>query len=191
MKLTWNTERRKISSLIPYKYNPRRLTKEQAVQLSVSLEKFNLVEIPAINTDGVIIAGHQRLAIMKALGRGAEVVDVRVPSRKLTEAELKEYNLRSNKNTGEWDFNVLANDFDEAMLKDVGFDLSTFPEPEIGAVEGQDDVPEMRKTKIKLGDMFAIGEHRLLCGNATDEKDAHKLMGGGELSAYSPIRLTE
>ena len=151
MKLTWNTERRKISSLIPYKYNPRRLTKEQAVQLSVSLEKFNLVEIPAINTDGVIIAGHQRLAIMKALGRGAEVVDVRVPSRKLTEAELKEYNLRSNKNTGEWDFNVLANDFDEAMLKDVGFDLSTFPEPEIGAVEGQDDVPEMRKTKIMGG----------------------------------------
>ena len=170
MKLTWNTERRKISSLIPYKYNPRRLTKEQAVQLSVSLEKFNLVEIPAINTDGVIIAGHQRLAIMKALGRGAEVVDVRVPSRKLTEAELKEYNLRSNKNTGEWDFNVLANDFDEAMLKDVGFDLSTFPEPEIGAVEGQDDVPEMRKTKIKLGDMFGGSGTTLIAAEKTGRR---------------------
>ena len=176
LKLTWKTEKRKINALIPYDKNPRRLTEEQAAQLTRSLEKFNLVEIPAVNTDGVIIAGHQRLAIMKALGRGAEVVDVRVPSRKLTEAELKEYNIRSNFNTGEWNFEMLTANFDQDMLKDVGFDLSSFPEPEVGAVEGQDDVPEMRKTKIKEGDMFALGEHRLLCGNATKESDAEKLM---------------
>ena len=176
--LTWKTEKRKINALIPYDKNPRRLTEEQAAQLTRSLEKFNLVEIPAVNTDGVIIAGHQRLAIMKALGRGAEVVDVRVPSRKLTEAELKEYNIRSNFNTGEWNFEMLTANFDQDMLKDVGFDLSSFPEPEVGAVDGQDDVPEMRKTKIKVGDMFALGEHRLLCGDSTRAEDVAILMGG-------------
>ena len=73
-------------------------------------------------------------------GRGAEQVDVRVPNRKLTEEELKEYNLRSNKNTGEWDFDILTTQFQENMLKDVGFDLSTFPEIEVPHMEGEDDV---------------------------------------------------
>ncbi len=176
--LKWKTIRRKISELIPYEHNPRVLTKAQGEQLKKSLEKFNLVEIPAINTDGTIIAGHQRMSIMKLLGRGDEVVDVRVPSRKLTEDELKEYNLRSNKNTGEWDFDILANDFDPAMLTDVGFDLSMFPEAPVGAVEGQDDVPEMRATKIKVGDIFQLGNHRLLCGSAVESEDAEKLMAG-------------
>jgi len=176
MQLSWNTEKRKIKDLVPYKHNPRRLTEEQGAQLKKSLEKFNLVEIPAINTDGVIIAGHQRLSIMQALGRGGEMIDVRVPSRKLTEAELKEYNLRSNKNTGEWDFDILANDFEQSMLTDVGFNLAEFPEPEQTVVEGQDDVPEMRATKIKVGDMFQLGDHRLICGSAIDEKIADKIM---------------
>lgn len=177
-KLIWKTERRKISNLAPYKHNPRRITEEETAQLTKSLEKFDLVEIPAVNTDGTIIAGHQRLTIMKALGRGPEVVDVRVPSRKLTEAELKEYNLRSNKNTGEWDFNILSNQFDQTMLTEVGFDLSSFPEPEVDVVDGQDDVPKMRKTKIKTGDIFRLGEHRLLCGSAIKKEDADKLMTG-------------
>ena len=167
-ELTWETEKRKINDLIPYEHNPRRLTTEQASQLQKSIEKFNLAEIPAVNTDGIIIAGHQRIAILKTLGRGDEAIDVRVPSRKLTEAELKEYNLRSNKNTGEWDFDILANSFDEEMLKDVGFDLSIFPQAEIGTTQGQDNVPEMRATKIKTGDMFKLGEHTLICGDSTD-----------------------
>lgn len=178
VKLTWKTERRKVADLVPYEFNPRKISPEQAERLTESIEKFNLVEIPAVNTDGVIIAGHQRLAIMKSIGRGAEVVDVRVPNRRLTEAELKEYNLRSNKNTGDWDFEILTGHFDEDMLKLVGFDLADIPDTQLPTTPEQDDVPEMRKTKIKLGDMFALGEHRLLCGSATDKKDADKLMGG-------------
>lgn len=184
-KLIWKTERRRISALVPYEHNPRRLTDEQAAQLTKSLEKFNLVEIPAINTDGTIIAGHQRLAIMKALGRGAESVDVRVPCRKLTEAELKEYNLRSNKNTGDWDFDTLTANFPEDMLKDVGFDLSAFPEIEVPHMEGEDDVPEMRKTDIKIGDAFALGEHILICGDSTDIETVKKL-GPCEMAFTDP-----
>ena len=119
-KLIWHTEQRKINDLIPFEGNPRKMTKEQAEQLQKSLEKFNLAEIPAINTDNKIIAGHQRINILQMLGRGEEIIDVRVPNRELTDDEFKEYNLRSNKNIGSWDFDELAN-FDDDLLKDVGF----------------------------------------------------------------------
>ncbi|MEK7556806.1 MAG: DNA modification methylase, partial [Patescibacteria group bacterium] len=177
IKLTWKTEHRKVADLVPYEFNPRKISPEQAERLTASIEKFNLVEIPAINTDGVIVAGHQRLAIMKAIGRGAEIVDVRVPNRRLTEAEIQEYNLRSNKNTGEWDFELLAGHFDEGMLESVGFDLADIPGISLPPTSEQDEIPKVRKTNIKIGDMFALGEHRLLCGNATEKKDAEKLMG--------------
>lgn len=80
-----------------------------------------MVEIPAINTDNKIIAGHQRLTIMKLLGRENEEIDVRVPSRMLTEEEFREYNLRSNKNLGSWDWGLLDN-FTDTELFTVGFD---------------------------------------------------------------------
>ena len=97
------------------------MNEKQVADLKKSLEKFNLVEIPAITTDNVILAGHQKLKIMQILGRGEETIDVRVPDRVLTTEEIQEYNLRSNKNMGEWDFDLLAN-FDEKMLMDVGFE---------------------------------------------------------------------
>ena len=119
-KITWSTKKRLVKKLQAYEKNPRKITEEQRIQLTASLKKFNLVEIPAINTDGTIIAGHQRIKILIALGRGEEEIDVRVPNRKLTDDEFKEYNLRSNKNTGEWDFDFLG-EFGEELLNDVGF----------------------------------------------------------------------
>ena len=97
--LKWNTEKRKINDLLPYEANPRLMREEQVEQLKQSITKYNLVEIPAINTDNTIIAGHQRLKIMQLLGRGEEEIDVRVPSRKLNKEELEEYLIRSNKNS--------------------------------------------------------------------------------------------
>ena len=120
-KLNWHTEKRKVRDLVPFEGNPRIMNDKQLEDLKKSVSKFDLVEIPAIDTSNKIIAGHQRLKIMLLLGRGDEEIDVRVPSRKLTEAEFKEYNLRSNKNTGEWNFDELAN-FDEDLLKEFGFD---------------------------------------------------------------------
>jgi len=177
-KLSWTTEKRKIADLVPFPDNPRRLTEKQAVDLKKSLAKFDLVEIPAIDKDNKIIAGHQRLKLMVLDGRGEEVIDVRVPNRKLTDAEFLEYNLRSNKNTGEWDFDLLAN-WDEELLKDVGFDAE-LDKIFGGAVpEGADDVPEPRKeTDIKLGDIFQLGKHRVMCGDSTDAAQVARLMDG-------------
>ena len=121
--ITWQTEKRKLSDLLPWERNPRQLTESQAEHLEESLSKFGLVDPPAINTDNVIIGGHQRrniMGLMKEDGNGAEI-DVRVPSRTLTDREVEELNIRLNKNTGSFDFDILANNFEVDDLLDWGF----------------------------------------------------------------------
>src|SRR3990167_1608706 len=172
--IIWHSQKRKISDLKPAPYNPRELTEKQAQDLATSLELFNLAEPIVINQNNTIVGGHQRINILKAkYGNNGAEVDVRVPNRLLTQDEEVELNLRLNKNLGH-----LAN-FDEDLLKDVGFDsreldnifqLDTKPE--------DDDMPEQRITDIKLGDMFELGEHVLLCGDCTAEANVARLMGG-------------
>jgi DNA modification methylase len=182
--LHWRTEKRRVEALLPWSGNPRKLTDEQAEQLKRSLEKFNLVEIPAIDTDNRLIAGHQRVKILLALGRGTEEIDVRVPNRKLTKDEFEEYNVRSNLTTGEWDFEALGN-FDEAFLADIGFDSV-----ELDKIFGEDETPEVfdlakelekldiKEIEIKKGDVWALGESRMMCGDSTVSADFERLMGG-------------
>ncbi len=122
--ITWQTEKRKLSDLLPWERNPRQLNEAQAEHLKESLSKFGLVDPPAINTDNVIIGGHQRrnvMLLMKEYGNGAEI-DVRVPSRILTKPEVAELNIRLNKNTGSFDFDALANNFEVDDLLDWGFE---------------------------------------------------------------------
>lgn len=181
--LQWHNEKRKAKDLLPWKGNPRTLSDEQADQLKKSLEKFNLVEIPAIDTDNHLIAGHQRVKVLLLLGRGDELIDVRVPSRKLTEEEFREYNLRSNHTTGSWNFDLLA-EFDESFLADIGFDTT-----ELDNIFELEDNPEtfdlakelgkldIKNIEIKKGDLWQLGESRLKCGDSTVEADMISLMG--------------
>jgi len=120
-KITFTTEKRRVNDLVPYEHNPRRMTDKQVKDLTKSLEKFGLVEIPVVNKDNTLLAGHQRMKIMQLLGRGDEEIDVRVPNRQLNDKEAQEYNIRSNKNTGDWDFDLLANAFEQSDLLDWGF----------------------------------------------------------------------
>lgn len=181
-KLEWHTEKRTINSLIPFEQNPRKMSEDQVKQLTTSLEKFGLVEIPAVDLDNVIIAGHQRMKVMQMLGKGEDEIDVRVPNRKLTAKEYKEYNVRSNKNTGSWDDDLLASLFDEQELRDIGFtDL------ELGLLSFEDTsdkeddvVPEIPEDPIsKLGDLYEFPDgHRVLCGDSTKKEDVDRLMNG-------------
>ena len=153
-QLTWRTEKRKVSSLIPMPDNPRHLTDKQRQDLQDSLRKFNLVEIPAVNTDGKIIAGHQRVMLLVALGRGEEEIDVRIPNRTLTEAEVREYNIRSNKNTGEWDIEILKANFDLNELLGWGFSHDEFHDlglviPEFNPV-AEADQPRLDEKKMVI-----------------------------------------
>jgi ParB-like chromosome segregation protein Spo0J len=168
--ITWLSEKRKVSELIPAPYNPREMTEKQAKDLTTSLERFNLADPIVINTDNTIIGGHQRIKIYQQHGKHEVEVDVRVPSRKLNPQEEKELNLRLNRNLGQWDYDALAN-FDEEMLKDIGFDskeldkifqLDTKPE--------DDDVPIVKSTNIKLGDLFSLGG-KTICPHCKKEND--------------------
>ena len=125
-KIEFKTEKRKISDLKGCDYNPRQLTKKQYNDLKKSISKFNYAEIAVINTDNTIVAGHQRLRILGELKGLDHEVEVRVPNRELTKEEFDEYLVRSNKNNGEWDWDILANDFEIDDLKDWGFDDSEF-----------------------------------------------------------------
>lgn len=181
-KLQWTTVQRKVSDLVAYDLNPRSLSEKQAEDLKKSIEKFSLVEIPAINLDGKILAGHQRIKILKLLGRNDEIIDVRIPNRKLTEMEYKEYLLRSNSNTGSWDFDLLQN-FDTELLLDIGFDDALLSqvweelEIEDDNFSLETELKVAQKTNIKTGDRFSLGNHFLICGDSHKKETLDTLMG--------------
>ena len=192
-KLIWKTEQRKISELVGHPKNPRKLTDAQAAKLTESIQKFDLVEIPAINLDNQILAGHQRLKVMALLGRGDEIIDVRVPNRMLTEQEAEEYLVRSNLNTGEWDWKLLGG-IDRQILLTAGFSNVELKERMGLEKDAQDDdfdedaeAAMIKTPQTKLGDIYEIGPHRMMCGNSCKEEDVRKLMGGG-ISGYDFYR---
>ena len=84
IELIWHTELRKIKDLKEHEKNPRKITKDQMEKLKQSLKSFNYVETIVVNLDNTILAGHMRIRAMKALGRGKEEIEVRVPNRQLT-----------------------------------------------------------------------------------------------------------
>lgn len=181
--LVWRTEKRLVKDLLPYEKNPRTISEKQIEDLKKSLKKFNLVEIPAIDTDGRIIAGHQRIKVLELLGRGKEKIDVRIPNRKLTEKEYEQYLLTSNAVTGDWDFEKLKS-FDIGLLMDIGFsedDLSMIWDDHLETEDDGFDVEkamkEIKKPKTKLGDIYQLGIHRLICGDTTDPEVLKRLFG--------------
>ena len=188
-KLIWHTEKRVVDALLPYAKNPRSISDKQMNDLKKSLKKFNLVEIPAIDTDGKIIAGHQRIRALQILGRGSEEIEVRVPNRKLTQKEYDEYLITSNAVGGDWDMEKLkAFDFD--MLLDVGFDqidLAKFWDKELETKDDGFDVEkelkQIKKTVTQRGDLIVMGNHKLLCGSSTDVNAVLKLFNGEKATA--------
>ena len=120
--MIWKTEKRKLGDLIAYEKNPRILTDKQKGEIRKSLNKFDLVEIPVINVDNTLIAGHQRVKVLSELKGLDYEIEVRVPETKLSDKDFKEYLLRSNRNKAEWDWNMLESDFDVELLLDSGFE---------------------------------------------------------------------
>src|SRR5271170_7199079 len=117
--IQWHLEKRLIKDLRPHPKNPRQLTKDQERHLSISLEKFGLAEKIIINTDNMIIGGHQRIQILKK--NKEKEVECWVPDRQLTEAEADEFCIRLNRNHGDFDFDKLANEWEVPDLLDWGF----------------------------------------------------------------------
>ncbi|NMC36276.1 DNA modification methylase [Candidatus Beckwithbacteria bacterium] len=174
-----------INDLIPADYNPRKHDETATKQLKQSIKKFGLVDPIIANSNpsrkNIIIGGHFRWAVAKQLGyKTIPVVYINISDLE----KEKELNLRLNKNTGEFDWDLLAK-FDESLLSDIGFSSD-----ELDSIFDIDITPEefdlkkeleklnIKEIKTKKGDIYALGESRLMCGDSTIELDILKLMDG-------------
>lgn len=193
LPLEWHTAQRRVRDLVPLSYNPRTLTDEGRERLTRSIQKFNLAEIPAVNLDHVVLAGHQRLAVLVDLGRGDELIDVRLPNRQLTKDELDEYNITSNVGAGVWDYQALLDHFahlDLNTLLDLpaldglaALSATLLPPAEEQAF---DPTPPAEPISV-LGDVYEFHSdgqallHRLVCGSSTDSDVVATAVGEGVL----------
>lgn len=182
--LKWKASTEKISDLKEYHKNPRYLNKHNADHLRISLNKFGQCEPVVINTDKTIIGGHQRIKTLKDLGESE--VTVFIPERELNEKEIEELNIRLNKNTGDWDYEVLGNEWDFDDLLSWGFEekellgLSGFEEDEPSKLtEANKDAKPAIKITFKTMKDFQDGEIKIY--EALSNLDVEYSVSGGEL----------
>lgn len=117
--INWTVERRKIKDLKPHPKNPRRMSKHDADKLKDSLDEFGLIDKPIITIDNLIIGGHQRIATFKKMG--FTEINCEVPDRAMTEKEIDKLNIMLNRVRGDFDYDILANMWEEELLLESGF----------------------------------------------------------------------
>jgi len=182
-------EKINITDLIIDTYNPRKISKKELNKLKRSLEEFGFVEPIVVNSNkdrkNVLIGGHQRVKAAKEL----KYVDVPVIYVDVTKEREKILNLALNKISGEWDEDKLADILLE-LQEEPDIDLSGFDEAEIDKIieeqigdifdEELDKPPTKVKQRVNTGDLWQLGKHRLMCGDATSKEDVDNLMDGNK-----------
>lgn len=171
----------KISELKKNPNNPRLIKDDKFKKLVTSIENFpKMMELRPIVVDAemVVLGGNMRLAALKELNY-KEIPDNWVKrADDLTEEEKKQFIIKDNVGFGEWDWDILANEWDNEQLEAWGLDLPDWSVSQLEAQEDDYEIPDEIKTDIVLGDLFEIGEHRLLCGDSTQTDTFEKLMQG-------------
>ena len=174
-------EKRKISELIRAEYNPRKISVVQLYELKEGIEEFGLVQPLVVNENperkNVIVGGHQRLKIWEELGN--KEVDCSIVNLPLDKE--RKLNIKLNKNGGTFDDDLLKEFFDYEELIEWGFTVSELfdmDETEIKGNIDDDEIPEVKESKVKRGDIWKLGEHRIMCGDSTISDDVEKLMNG-------------
>jgi DNA modification methylase len=158
--------------------NPRVIKDDKFKKLVKSIQEFpQMLEIRPIvvNDEMVVLGGNMRLKACIEAGL-TEVPIIKASS--LTPEQQKEFIIKDNVGFGEWEWDVLANEWDVKKLTDWGLDIPDYEPKVLEAKEDGFEVPETVQTDIVLGDLFEIGEHRLLCGDSTDSDQVAKLMNG-------------
>ena len=167
-----------INNIKPYKKNPRK--NEKAIPYVMeSIKQFGFKNPVILDKDNVIVAGHTRIESAKRLG----ITEIPcIYADDLTDEQIRAFRLADNKvaEIAEWDIDLLDTELDDILnidMSDFGFDLDLEDEEEKEIIE--DEVPEVpEEPKAKLGDIYQLGNHRLMCGDSTKEEDVAKLMNG-------------
>lgn len=166
---------RKISEITPYKRNAKKHPKDQVQKVAASINAFGFAQPLVVDKQGVIIVGHGRLEAAKLL-KLEEVPTIVVD---LTEEQANAYRLADNKlNESEWDMKLVIEELkglSHTMIDLTGFDKDLILEAE----DKDDETPEVPEEPIsKLGDLYQLGGHRILCGDSTKTEDLAALMNG-------------
>ena len=170
----------KISAIKRNPNNPRILKDDKFVKLTQSIKDFpQMLDIRPIvvNDDMVVLGGNMRLKACKEAGL-KEVPVIKVND--LTEEQQREFIIKDNVGFGEWDWDLLANEWDTDLLEDWGLELDFDPEDDDNeGLTDEDDTPELTENPVsKVGDIWLLGEHRVMCGDSTNGGDVALLMNG-------------
>ena len=192
MEQNLKTEKRKLTELRAAEYNPRKtLTPEDSEYQKIkrSIEEFGYVDPIIINEDGTIIGGHQRTTVLKDLGY--EKVDVVVVD--LDKQKEKALNIALNKITGEWDelklkdllldldlgdYDITFTGFEQKDLTELVDSLAVEPETVDDEFDEEEALEQISEPVTRLGDVWILGRHRLMCGDSTSQEDVAILMNG-------------
>jgi site-specific DNA-methyltransferase (adenine-specific) len=171
-----------ISRVKPNPNNPRIIKDEKFAKLVKSIQDFPdmLNKRPLVcytDTDGqfVVLGGNMRLKAAKECKLKEIPI---ILADEWTAEQRSEFLIKDNVGFGEWDWEQLANEWDVQQLEDWGLDVPDFEGEELEAQEDDYEIPDIVQTDIVLGDLFEIGEHRLLCGDSTDSDAVARLMDG-------------
>jgi DNA modification methylase len=186
--ITWTNSTRKLSELIPWPINPAQIGKDEAKRLEESLAEFGQIQTIAVSPTNEIYDGHQRQTVWGAsrkFGMDYEV-DVRVSSRELTEQERKKLVIYLRKGTvGSFDWDILANNFEIPDLLEWGFSEKELTGLDFGGEKPEDPGAQIDKAEelrekwgVCLGQLWQLGEHRLICGDCTDKAVVERVMQG-------------
>lgn len=161
--------------ITPYTKNAKKHPKKQVEQIAASIKEFGMNQPIVVDAQGVIIVGHGRYEALKLLGW--EVKPEWVKTVDLSEEQAKAYRLADNKlNESDWDMALVVEELKELsapMLDLTGFDSDLIIEPD----EADDDVPDVpEEPQSQVGDLYELGQHRVLCGSATSIDDMLRLM---------------
>jgi DNA modification methylase len=169
----------KINSIKTNPKNPRLIKDDKFKKLVKSIQEFpQMLELRPIVVDenNIILGGNMRYKA--CIEAGLKEIFI-LKAEDLTEQQKDEFIVKDNVGFGEWDWDILANEWDTDKLQDWGLDLPLdVSVQELEAEEDDYEIPNEINTDIVLGDLFEIGEHRLLCGDSTDSDAVAKLMNG-------------
>ena len=158
--------------------NPRIIKDYKFKQLVKSIKEFPemLEKRPiVVDEDMIVLGGNMRLKACKEAGLKEVHIDI---AKDWSDVQKEQFIIKDNVGFGEWDWEILANEWDSQQLEDWGLEGFPFEEEVLEAEEDNYEAPSDIQTKIQLGDLITIGEHRLLCGDSTDSDQVAKLMNG-------------